>query len=52
MPMAERFILVLVFLVLTACATTQQASDVGTSGFLGDYSILQKGAGDHEALRR
>jgi hypothetical protein len=52
MPMAKRFMLVLVFLVLTACATTQQANDVVTSGFLGDYSILQKGAGDNEALRR
>jgi hypothetical protein len=52
MLMAERFMLVLIFFVLTACATTQQANDVGTTGFLGDYSILQKGAGDNEALRR
>ena len=52
MPMAGRFILTLVVVAMAACATTQQAKDVGTSGFLGDYSILQKGAGDNEALRR
>lgn len=52
MPMAGRFILILVVVAMAACAKTQQAKDVGTSGFLGDYSILQKGAGDHEALRR
>jgi hypothetical protein len=50
--MAGRFILTLVVVAMAACATTQQAKDVGTSGFLGDYSILQKGAGDNEALRR
>ncbi len=52
MPMAERFLLVLVLLAMTACATTQQASTVGRSGFLDDYSILQKGTGDSEALLR
>lgn len=52
MPMLDRFILVLVFIAVTACATTQQANDVVTSGFLGDYSILREGAGDNEALRR
>ena len=52
MPMAGRFILTLVIVAMASCATTQQAKDVGTSGFLGDYSILQKGAGDNQALRR
>lgn len=52
MPMLARFILVLIFFAATACSTTQQANHVVTSGFLGDYSILQKGAGDDEALLR
>ena len=52
MPMAGRFILTLVIVAMASCATTQQAKDVGTSGFLGDYSKLQKGAGDNQALRR
>jgi hypothetical protein len=52
MRVVDRFILALVLLFVTACATTQQANDVGTSGFLDDYSILQRGAGDNEALRR
>jgi len=52
MPMAERFLLVLLLVALTACATTQQATTVIRSGFLDDYSILQKGAGDNEALLR
>ena len=52
MRVVDRFILALVFLIVTACATTQQANNVVTSGFLDDYSILQKGAGDQEALRR
>ncbi len=52
MPVLDRFILALVFLGVTACATTQQANDVVTAGFLDDYSILQRGVGDHEALRR
>jgi hypothetical protein len=52
MPMVARFILALFFLAVTACSTTQQANHVVTSGFLGDYSILQKGAGDDEALLR
>ena len=52
MAMTERFILALVMVVLTACASTQQANTVVTSGFLDDYSILQKGGGDHEALQR
>ena len=37
---------------MVACATTQQARDVVTAGFLDDYSILQEGSADHEALRR
>jgi len=52
MPKTDRFILTLVLLAMTACATTQQANTVATSGFLDDYSILQKGAGDNEALLR
>lgn len=52
MPMSARFLLALVCFAMTACATTQQASTVGRSGFLDDYSILQKGAGDREALLR
>lgn len=52
MQMVDRFILALVFLIVTACATTQQANDVVKSGFLDDYSILRKGAGDNEALLR
>ena len=52
MPMVERFLLALALLALTACASTQQASTVLRSGFLEDYSILQKGAGDNEALLR
>ena len=52
MAVLDRFILALVFLGVTACATTQQANDVVTAGFLDDYSILQRGVGDHEALRR
>lgn len=46
MPMAEQFFLALVLLAMRACATTQQANTVGRSGFLDDYSMLQKGAGD------
>ena len=52
MPMAERFLLALLLVALTACATTQQATTVIRSGFLDDYSILQKGAGANEALLR
>ena len=52
MPKAEGFILALVLLAMTACATTQQASTVVRSGFLDDYSILQAGAGDNQALLR
>jgi hypothetical protein len=52
MVIVDRFILVLVLFGVTACATTQQAKDVVTSGFLDDYSILREGSGDHEALRR
>lgn len=52
MPMGERFLLALVLIAMTACTTTQQANTVGRSGFLDDYSILQKGAGDREALLR
>jgi len=52
MRVVDRFILILIFIAVTACATTQQANNVVTSGFLADYSILQKGAGDNEALLR
>lgn len=52
MPMVERWILALILVAMTACATTQQARTVGRSGFLDDYSMLQKGAGDSEALLR
>lgn len=52
MPMAKRFLLALVLLAMTACATTQQANTVVKSGFLDDYSILQKGTGDSETLLR
>ena len=50
--MVAKILLTLVLLTMTACASTQQAHTVATSGFLDDYSILQKGAGDHEALQR
>jgi hypothetical protein len=50
--MAARFLVALILFVMTACASTQQANTVLQSGFLGDYSILQKGAGDNEALLR
>jgi hypothetical protein len=50
--MVDRFILALVLLAVTACATTQQANTVVRSGFLDDYSILREGAGDNEALLR
>ena len=50
--MANRFILALLLCAVMACAATQQAKDVATSGFLDDYSILAEGSGDHEALRR
>jgi len=33
------------------CATTDQARRVSTSGFLGDYSKLEKGTGDQALLR-
>ncbi len=52
MTLLQRFLLSLVLLSMTACASTQQASTVVRSGFLDDYSILQKGAGDNEALLR
>jgi hypothetical protein len=50
--MVAKILLTLVLLTMTACASTQQAHTVATSGFLDDYSILQKGGGDHEALQR
>ena len=50
MPKTDRCILALVLLAMTACATTQQATTVVRSGFLDDYSILQAGGGDNEAL--
>ncbi|HNP59734.1 MAG TPA: DUF3313 domain-containing protein [Nitrospirales bacterium] len=52
MPRSERFLLALVFFAMSACATTQQANTVNRSGFLEDYSMLQKGEGDSEALLR
>ncbi len=52
MPMVERWILAVILVAMTACATTQQAKTVERSGFLDDYSILQKGAGGSEALLR
>jgi Protein of unknown function (DUF3313) len=52
MSMAERFLLALILLAITACATTQQANTVERSGFLDDYSMLQKGGGDSEAILR
>ncbi|GJL60227.1 MAG: lipoprotein [Nitrospirales bacterium] len=52
MTMAKQFLPVLVLFTMAACATTQQANTVERSGFLDDYSILQKGAGDSEALLR
>lgn len=52
MPIAGRIILTLVVVAMAACATTQQAKTVVRSGFLDDYSILQKGVGDNEALLR
>ena len=36
--------------LLTGCATTQQASKVTRSGFLGDYSGLKPGKGDQAVL--
>ena len=52
MTMAERFLPALLLVAMTACASTQQANTVVRSGFLNDYSILQKDAGDNEALLR
>ena len=40
---------ILLFL-LQGCAATQQRRDVVKTGFLDNYSILQEGKGDHEAL--
>ncbi len=48
----ERFLLALLLSAMTACASTQQATTVVRSGFLDDYSILQNGAGNNEALLR
>ena len=47
-----RFLLAFFLVAMTACATTQQANTVEKSGFLDDYSILEKGAGDSKALLR
>ena len=52
MPKTDRCILALFLLAMAACATTQQATTVARSGFLDDYSILQAGTGDNEALLR
>jgi hypothetical protein len=52
MTLLKRFVLSLVLVSMTACASTQQATTVARSGFLDDYSILQRGAGDNEALLR
>ena len=35
---------------LTGCATSEQAREVKRSGFLGDYSQLQKGGGERALL--
>ncbi len=44
------FLLVIVVFFLQGCAATQQRRDVVKTGFLDNYSILQEGKGDHEAL--
>ncbi len=52
MPMVAKILLALILLTMVACGKTHQSSKVVPSGFLDDYSILQKGSGDHEALGR
>ncbi len=52
MFMVCRVALVLSLVLMGACAKTQQARVVVKAGFLDDYSILQKGAGDYQAILR
>ena len=35
--------ILLLMLVVTGCASTQEAKSVEKSGFLGDYSLLKEG---------
>ena len=35
--------ILVLMLVVTGCAATQEAKSVGKSGFLGDYSLLSEG---------
>ena len=44
--------IVILMILLQACAATQQRRDVVKTGFLSDYSILKEGKGEHEALLR
>ncbi len=52
MFMVCRVALVVSLVLMGACAKTQQARVVVKAGFLDDYSILQKGAGDYQAILR
>jgi hypothetical protein len=52
MIMACRVTLIVVLVLMGACAKTQQARKVVQTGFLEDYSILQKGQGAQQALLR
>ena len=52
MLMIGRFALVVCLVLMGACAKTQQAREVIKTGFLDDYSILQKGGGDYQAILR
>ncbi len=52
MFMVCRLALVVSLVLMGACAKTQQAREVVKAGFLDDYSILQKGAGDYQAILR
>ena len=52
MMMTCRLALIVVLVLVGACAKTQQARKVVQTGFLEDYSILQKGQGKHQALLR
>ena len=42
MFLVGRWLLVVFLFLLVACAKTQQAKEVMRTGFLDDYSILQK----------
>ena len=52
MFMVCRLALVMFLVLMGACAKTQQAREVVKTGFLDDYSILQKGEGKYQALLR